>query len=156
MYFFLRIFFSCRELFLFWCMYCLGKLSSAVLIAVKHIKARTSGRQQDNIAFLSILRSNLDSLFHGRNRSSGNKCIMTCLEKYRFCFTESDALCTVLTKYVSQSFKWISFILTSSNEVDFIWCKCSESSIERLCCRRFTIINPYLIISVGNLLKTMR
>lgn len=156
MYFFLRIFFSCRALFLFWCMYCLGKVSSPVFIILKHIKTRTTRREQDNISFLRAFWGYLDGLFHGRNRSSRDKCIMTCLEKNWFSFTESDTLCTVLTKCINQSVKRIPLIFTSSDEVNFLWYKCPKSSVERLCSRRFTIIYPYLTISIRNLLKTMR
>lgn len=156
MYLILRIFFSCRALFLFWCMYCTGKVSSSIFIILKHIKTRTSRRQEDDITFLCALRSNLDSLFHGCNRSSRDESFMTCLEKYRLGFTESNTLCTVLTKCINKSIKWIALVFTSSDEVDFIWCKCSKSGIEGLRCRRFTIVNPYFPVTIRNLLQTMR
>lgn len=156
MYLILRIFFSCRELFLFWCMYCISELSSAVFITLKHIKARTSRGEEDNIAFLSTLRSNLDRFFHACNRGSRNEGFMTCLKKYRFCFADSHTLSAVFSQSIHESVKCVSFIFSSCYEMDFVRSKCPKSSIKRLSSRRFTVINPYFAIPSRDLLETMR
>lgn len=128
-------------------MYCLRKLSSTVFITLKHIKTRTSRREEDDISFLSTFRNNLNSFLHSCDRGRWNKSLMTCLEKYGFCFTNGHTLKAMVSQGIYESVKCIAFILSSCYEMDFTRSECSESSIERLSSRGFAIINPHFTIA---------